>query len=125
MDELYEASAPQRAPPQVFAAAGFEEDRPTKRVQVLARLAAVRSDVSRRFGVRSLGLFGSAARDPMQPGSDIDILVKFDRSASFERYFGLKDHLESRLGLPVDLVTECGLEPRARQHVEQDLIRVP
>ena len=93
------------------------------RAEVLALLAAIPSEDLHRFGVRTLGLFGSAARDEMHAGSDIDILVDFDGPASFDRYFGLKDHLEALLGRPVDLVTERGLKPRARQHVQQDLIR--
>lgn len=96
-----------------------------RRDEVIARIAAVQAEVSQRYGVRSLGLFGSAARDEMRPGSDIDVLVEFDGPTSFDRYFGLKDHLEACLGLPVDLVTERGLKPRARLHVAQDLIRVP
>ena len=36
----------------------------------------------------------------------------------------VQDHLEAALGRPVDLVTASGLKPRARQRVEQDLVRV-
>ena len=71
-----------------------------------------------------MGLFGSAARDELRPDSDIDVLVEFDGPASYDRYFDLKDYLEQLLGRTVDLVTSKGLKPRARQHVEQDLIRV-
>jgi hypothetical protein len=38
---------------------------------------------------------------------------------------GLKFYLEQLFGRNVDLVTEKGLKPRARTHVERDLIRVP
>lgn len=77
-----------------------------------------------RFGARHLALFGSAARDEMGPGSDVDLLVDFDGPASFDAYFNLKDYLETLLSRPVDLVTNKGIKPRARQHVERDLIRV-
>jgi predicted nucleotidyltransferase len=36
----------------------------------------------------------------------------------------LLERLERLLGRRVDLVTERGLKPRARRHVEQDLVRV-
>src|SRR5271166_5012255 len=62
----------------------------------------------RRFHVRRLDLFGSAARGDFDPEqSDIDFLVEFDRSAPqhpFDAYFGLKEALEALLGRPVDLV---------------------
>ena len=77
-----------------------------------------------RFGARHLALFGAAARDEMGPGSDVDLLVDFDGPASFDAYFNLKDYLETLLSRPVDLVTNKGIKPRARQHVERDLIRV-
>jgi len=62
----------------------------------------------RRFHVRRLDLFGSAARGDFDPEhSDIDFLVEFDRSAPlhpFDSYFGLKEALEELLGRSVDLV---------------------
>jgi predicted nucleotidyltransferase len=36
----------------------------------------------------------------------------------------LQDYLQALLGRTVDLVTERGLKPRARQHVQKDLVRV-
>jgi uncharacterized protein len=62
----------------------------------------------RRFHVRRLDLFGSAARGDFDPEhSDVDFLVEFDRSAPqhpFDAYFGLKEALEELLRRPVDLV---------------------
>ena len=71
-----------------------------------------------------LAVFGSAARDELREDSDIDVLVAFEGAPTFDGYFDLKAFLERLLGRPVDLVTESGLKPRARRHVEQDLIRV-
>jgi hypothetical protein len=63
----------------------------------------------RRFHVRRLDLFGSAARGDFDPvRSDIDFLVEFDRrhreALSFNTYFGFKEALEALLGRSVDLV---------------------
>jgi hypothetical protein len=63
----------------------------------------------RRFHVRRLDLFGSAARGDFDPErSDVDFLVEFDRThpdaLSLGTYFGLKEALEGLLGRPVDLV---------------------
>ena len=80
--------------------------------------------MQRVFGAKHLALFGSAARDEMRADSDVDVLVDFDGPASFDAYFNLKDYLETLLSRQVDLVTDKGLKPRARQHVERDLIRV-
>jgi predicted nucleotidyltransferase len=95
-----------------------------KRDQVLSVLRERHEEIERRFSVKHLALFGSMARDEARGDSDVDVLVEFEGSATFDGYFGLKDYLEQLLGRPVDLVTEKGLKPRARPHVEKDLIRV-
>ncbi len=94
------------------------------RSDVLKLLNEHREHVRERFGAKRLALFGSAARDELRDDSDIDVLVEFDGPATFDGYFDLKTYLEQLLGRPVDLVTEKGLKPRARRHVEKDLIRV-
>ncbi|MGH7065928.1 MAG: nucleotidyltransferase domain-containing protein [Stellaceae bacterium] len=62
----------------------------------------------RRFHVRRLDLFGSAARGDFNPAtSDVDFLVEFDRAAAqrpFDGYCGLKEALEELFGRSVDLV---------------------
>ena len=66
--------------------------------------------ICRRYGVRRLELFGSAATgegyDPQR--SDLDFLVEFDRTDTVDiadRYFGLWDDLKELFGSDVDLVT--------------------
>jgi predicted nucleotidyltransferase len=83
-----------------------------------------RDQIKERFGVKHLALFGSAARDEMHEGSDVDVLVEFEGPPTFDGYMGLRSFLEELLGTKVDLVTNSGLKPRARPNVEKDLIRV-
>ena len=77
------------------------------------------------FGVRSLALFGSLARDEAGSDSDADILVEFRGPATFDRYIDLKIFLEELLGCPVDLVTRKAIKPRMRTYVEEEAIYVP
>jgi|WetSurMetagenome_2_1015567.scaffolds.fasta_scaffold268326_2 uncharacterized protein len=92
--------------------------------QILQILTESRSEWQIQFEVKSLGLFGSAARNELKETSDIDVLVTFQNATTFKRYLGLKRYLEHLLNKPVDLITESGLKPRARSYVEKDLIRV-
>jgi predicted nucleotidyltransferase len=69
----------------------------------------------RRFHVRRLEVFGSAARgaDFDAATSDVDFLVEFTDhpdALSLRTYFGLKWALEELLGRPVDLVEEKAVE---------------
>jgi predicted nucleotidyltransferase len=61
----------------------------------------------RRFGVRKLELFGSAARGDFGTESDIDFFFEFDSDESglADRFFGLSEELERLLGRTVDLVS--------------------
>ena len=94
------------------------------RASVLRTLSERLDQLRDRYGVKTLALFGSAARDELRPESDIDVLVAFDGPATFQRYFDLKDELERLLSRRVDVVTVRGLKPRARRMIEQELIRV-
>lgn len=77
------------------------------------------------FGVRSLALFGSLARDEGGSDSDADILVEFRGPATFDHYMDLKIFLEELLGCRVDLVTRKAIKPRMREYVEEEAIYVP
>jgi predicted nucleotidyltransferase len=62
----------------------------------------------RRFHVRRLDLFGSAATGSFDPASsDLDFLVEFEDLQPVEyadAYFGLLSGLEALLRVPIDLV---------------------
>lgn len=76
------------------------------------------------FGVRSIRLFGSVARNEAAEESDVDLLVQFDHVPTFSGFMKLKIFLEDLLGHKVDLVTESGLRERVRPYVERDAVRV-
>src|SRR3954466_10319449 len=67
----------------------------------------------RRYNVRRLELFGSAATGCFDPGhSDLDLLVEFapmSPGAYAAAYFGLKEALEEECGRPIDLMTGAAL----------------
>jgi predicted nucleotidyltransferase len=71
------------------------------------------SAICRRYGVRRLELFGSAARSAdFVPGlSDADFLIEFapDVSVDLHRFFGFKTDLEQLLSLSVDLVEPAAI----------------
>ncbi len=94
------------------------------RAQTLKLPRVHRPALARQFGVRSLALFGSVARDKAGAGSDVDILVTFDGPATSARYFGLLFYLEDLLGRPVDLVTDEALRPEFRPYVEAEAVYV-
>ncbi len=83
---------------------------------------AALAELCRRYRVRELSIFGSAARGDMRPDSDIDLLVEFLPEAGIDLvdHAGLMLDLGRLLGRKVDLVSKNGLKPRIRASVLQE-----
>ena len=88
-----------------------------KRSKVVSILKKHRKVLTERYGVKSLALFGSVARDEATSTSDVDLLVDFDRPVGLFGLFALQDYLETILGCSVDLGTPNSLKPRIREKV--------
>jgi len=73
-------------------------------------------EIRDKYGVTSIGIFGSYARGEEAPDSDIDIIVEFDRPIGWE-LVDLADHLESILHHKVDLVIRRSLHPLIRDTI--------
>lgn len=85
----------------------------------------IRHIVSRYFAnqpVLKAWLFGSYARGEQREDSDVDIMVVLDSNAhvGLFKLSGMRLDLQDLLLKNVDLVTEKGLLPFARQSVEND-----
>jgi len=95
-----------------------------KQDAVLKILKQKDTELTKQFGVKSLLLFGSVARDEATTASDVDLLVEFNRPVGYFGFFALQDYLEKLLGCPVDLGTPDSLKPYIRERVMGELIRV-
>lgn len=83
--------------------------------QIKDALRAMLPELKSRWPVSYLGVFGSWARREQGKDSDLDLLVDFDRPVGLE-IVALKDEIEHRLGLPVDLVMRGSLR-RIGRHI--------
>ena len=82
------------------------------------------AELTKQFGVKSLLLFGSVARNEATSSSDVDLLVEFQRPVGYFGLFALQDYLEKLLGCSVDLGTPDSLKPYIRERIRGELIRV-
>ena len=94
------------------------------RNEVISLLQKHKPALAERFGVTSLALFGSFARDEATDESDLDILVTFDGPATSRSYFGVQFYIEDLTGRRVDLVTDKALRPELRPSVERGCMHV-
>jgi predicted nucleotidyltransferase len=89
--------------------------------EILDKLQKQMPELRERYGVASLGVFGSHARGEAKPGSDIDTLVEMD-GPTFDRYMELKFHLEALLQTPVDVVLVDTVKPRLQPYIEHEVL---
>jgi predicted nucleotidyltransferase len=84
-------------------------DLPTKEITALCK----------RYNVRELALFGSAVKNKLRSGSDIDLLVEFepDAQVGFITLSRMQRELSGLMHRKVDLVSKGGLKPRLRQEI--------
>jgi predicted nucleotidyltransferase len=86
-------------------------------------LQQLKPELSSRFHVQSLGLFGSVVRDDFSPTSDIDIIVDFDQPIGIE-FVDLAQYIEQRLQKKVDLVSRRGVKDKYFKAIEQEIVYV-
>ena len=72
--------------------------------EILKILRAFKENCAERYGIISLGLFGSAARDESQDDSDVDIVIKLKKQDLFNM-IGIKQDLQEALQANVDVIS--------------------
>jgi len=94
------------------------------RQDILASLKKIKGEVEKEYSVKTIGVFGSVARNEQTGESDIDLLVEFSKPVGFVTFMRLENFLSEQLGKQVDLVTSDSLKPVIRQDVLSEVIYV-
>ena len=77
------------------------------------------------FGIESIGIFGSFIRNEQKETSDLDIVVKMEKSKkNIHNYLRFKRLLEKELGIKVDVGLENTLKPIVRDCIKKDILYV-
>jgi hypothetical protein len=92
--------------------------------EIIAKLRNNLPEITQRFQVKSLLLFGSYVRGRQRKKSDLDILVEFSEPPSFFEFLALERYLSGLLGVKVDLVMKEALKPAIGKHILADAIAV-
>ena len=77
------------------------------------------------FGVETIHIFGSVARNDAKSSSDLDVLVKFKPGKkNFDNFMNLTFFLEDVFGVKVDLITIDSINGSFKKSVEEDSILI-
>lgn len=101
---------------------GTLENIMTSRDEILDQLKSLKSDLTARYKVCSIGVFGSFARREARADSDVDILVDFKEGADLFDLIELSQFLEEKIERHVDLATPRALRPEIRDGIYRDVV---
>lgn len=88
---------------------------------ILKTLGRLEKELS-KYKVRRIGLFGSTAREEHGKGSDIDILVDFNKDADLFDFSALALFLEEKFKKKVDVVPQSALRKELKSAVLREVI---
>lgn len=83
-------------------------------------LKSHKAQLSSKYGLNNIAIFGSYSRGQQTADSDVDILVDFKQPIGIE-FIDLADELERLLRIKVDLVSKNGVKPDYLKLIETEL----
>jgi hypothetical protein len=91
---------------------------------IIDSLKKIKPELSAKYSVSSIGLFGSVVRDDFSPAtSDVDIIVDFSKPIGIE-FIDLAEYLESIIKIKIDLVSKNGIKDKYFRQIESEIIYV-
>ena len=94
--------------------------------QILDYLAVNKQDISRKYNLKKMGIFGSYARSEQPASSDLDLLIEFEDNTPdlTDKKEFLRKELQSAFHIHIDICREKYIKPVFRQQILSDVIYV-
>ena len=80
-----------------------------------------KQELRTRYGVITIGVFGSYVRGEQTESSDIDILVELEKPMGLVKFIQLERDISRVLGVNVDLTTKKALKPFIGQRILREV----
>jgi len=81
-------------------------------------------EITERYKVESLGIFGSYVRKEAKKSSDLDLLVEFQQAPSLLQFIRMDDELSEKLGIKIDLVMKKALKTHIGRRIMAEVIPI-
>jgi predicted nucleotidyltransferase len=92
--------------------------------QILQKLTKLRPEISERYKITTLELFGSFARGEGTAGSDVDLLVEFSQTPDLLTFIELEERITAELGRRVDLVPKRKLRVELAGQIVKEAVAI-
>jgi len=81
-------------------------------------------ELSKKYGIQKIGIFGSYLRGEAGQESDFDILVEFEQGVDIGllKFVEIENYLSDLLGIKVDMVEKSALKPRIGKHILKEVV---
>lgn len=95
-------------------------------MRILQMLRAHLPELTAKYPIKSLGVFGSYVRHDATPESDLDVLIELEENAriSLMGFAGIENDLSDLLGIKVDLIEKKALKGRILEIVTKEVVPV-
>jgi predicted nucleotidyltransferase len=94
------------------------------RQHALTALKQFKTRSGSKYGIVSLGIFGSLARNQANESSDVDIVIETQKADAFQMVH-IKEELEALLKTPVDVVRKRNrMNEILQKQIEKDAVYV-
>lgn len=87
-------------------------------------LARYKPTLTREYFVREIGVFGSYVRNEQKEGSDIDILVEFEKPVSLLKLIGLENYLKKVIDDKVEVIPKKGIRPELKDNILGEVVYI-
>lgn len=95
------------------------------KLEEIKKIIGAHDDVlTTKYKVKSIGLFGSAARGKIAESSDIDILVEFSEQVGGFHVVATESFLSSILKQSVDLIPRKAIKGEFEKNILKDLVLI-
>ena len=81
-------------------------------------------ELTTRYQIKSLGIFGSYARNEHSKRSDLDILVEYSKTPNLFEFMDLEEYLTQLLKVKVDLVSRHALRGEIGQRILSQVVMI-
>jgi len=91
--------------------------------EVVAYLKKNKRYLHDRFGITSIGVFGSFVRGEQTAHSDIDMVIEMEKDKkNIHSFLSLKRFIEKEMERKVDIGFEHSLKPAIREKIKEQIV---
>src|SRR4030065_1603759 len=83
-----------------------------------------KEEVSRKYKVSEIGIFGSFVRGEQKKRSDLDILVEYEEIPDLLEFVNLERYLQRLLRKKVDLVRKEAIRPELKDRILKEVVYI-